>query len=144
MGRALQQVDMPRVLIVEDEFLIALQLEAILTGFGCSIVGIMADFKGLAGVADAPDVALVDINLRDGPTGGDIARELSLRFGTTIIYVTANPGQITQPAPTAIGIVNKPFSPDALEQAISRASSFAATGAFHAPDSELLPVFAGS
>jgi CheY-like chemotaxis protein len=144
MGRALQPIDMPRVLIVEDEFLIALQLEANLIDFGCRVVGIMSDFKGLAGVAEAPDIALVDINLRDGPTGGDIACELSHRFGTTIIYVTANPAQITRPAPTAIGIVNKPFCPNALQQAISRAASLPESGALLGPDAALLPVFVGT
>lgn len=112
----------PRVLIVEDEFLIALQLETILLAAGFHVVGIMSDRGGLAQVAEQPEVALVDINLRDGPTGCEIARELSQRFGTVIVYVTANPGQIGDPAPTAVGVVHKPFSQDAIEAAVAQAA----------------------
>lgn len=122
MSAVLSSSPRPRVLIVEDEFLIALQLEAILTGAGFQVVGIMSDRDGLAQVAEQPEVALVDINLRDGPTGCEIARELSDRFGTTIVYVTANPGQISEPAPTAIGVVHKPFSQMAIEAAVTRAA----------------------
>ena len=110
-----------KVLIVEDEFLIALQLEAMLTSAGCRVVGILSDRQGLEDVADPPEVALVDLNLRDGATGCEIAQHLSHRFGTTIVYVTANPGQIAEAAPTAIGIVPKPFSQVAIETAVALA-----------------------
>lgn len=99
-----------KVLIVEDEFLVALQLEDILTGAGHSVLGIVCDRASVGTVCEAPQVALVDVNLRDGPSGPEIARQLSRLYGTAIIYVTANPDQIDQPAPTAIGVVQKPFS----------------------------------
>ncbi|MBU6267710.1 MAG: response regulator [Sphingomonadales bacterium] len=121
--------DSANVLIVEDEFLIALQLETILIAAGYRVVGIMSDRDGLAEVSEQPEVALVDINLRDGPTGCDIARELSRRFGTVIVYVTANPGQISEPAPTAVGVVHKPFSHVAIEAAVTRAVNTRLSGA---------------
>ena len=71
-------------------------------------------------------VALVDLNLRDGPSGSTIAHQLAERFGTAIVYVTANPAQIGRPAPTAIGVVQKPFSPHAILAAVSMATRGAA------------------
>lgn len=108
-----------KVLIVEDEFLVALQLEDILTDAGYAVVGIVPDRASVNELPDSPHVALVDLNLRDGPSGPAIAEELARSHGTTIIYVTANPGQINQPAPTAIGVVQKPFSPQAILGAVA-------------------------
>jgi len=112
-----------KVLIVEDEFLVALQLEDIVVGAGHSVLGIVADRASAGTVREAPQVALVDVNLRDGPSGPEIARQLSRLYGTAIIYVTANPDQIDQPAPTAIGVVQKPFSHTGILAALNYAAN---------------------
>jgi DNA-binding response OmpR family regulator len=109
------------VLIVEDEFLVALQLEDILSDAGYMVVGIVPDQASRHAVGERPEVAFVDLNLRDGPSGQRIARQLAERFGTAIVYVTANPAQIGQPVSTAIGVVEKPFSDHAILAAISLA-----------------------
>ncbi len=118
MGRA------AKILIVEDEFLLALQLEDILMEAGHGVIGTLSERAGL-GTLDAtrvrPDLALVDLNLRDGLTGPEVAREVSERFGAQVIYVTANPGQIGVPASRAIGVVQKPFTPEAILAAIDYA-----------------------
>ncbi len=124
MGTALTGVapEVAKVLIVEDEFLVALQLEDILADGGYAVIGTVPDRDSLGRlVGEGPDVALVDLNLRDGLTGPAIARELAGRFGARVIYVTANPGQIDSPAPTAIGVVQKPFTREAILAAISYA-----------------------
>lgn len=108
-----------KVLIVEDEFLVALQIEDILTEAGHSVVGIAPDEAAVRELPETPEVALVDLNLRDGPSGLAIASHLADRYGTTIIYVTANPSQIAAPAPTAIGVLQKPFSPQAILGAVA-------------------------
>ncbi|WP_311202087.1 response regulator [Novosphingobium mangrovi (ex Huang et al. 2023)] len=113
-----------KVLIVEDEFLVALQLEDILEGGGHAVVGTVPDQASLGTLSEAPDVALVDLNLRDGLTGPAIARQLAGTFGALVIYVTANPAQIGTPAPTTVGVVQKPFT----RQSILRAISFALAG----------------
>jgi len=110
------------VLIVEDEILVALQLEDMLSDAGHRVVGIIPDHASLRNIPDPPQVALVDLNLRDGPTGPEIARNLSEIFGTKIVYVTANPGQIGEPAPTAIGVIQKPFSQTGILAAIACAT----------------------
>ncbi len=110
-----------KVLIVEDEFLLALQLEDIVMDGGHTVIATAADRASLERVGIAPDVALVDLNLRDGLTGPAIAHDLAARYGSRVIYVTANPGQIDTPAETAVGIVTKPFSQATILAAIAYA-----------------------
>jgi DNA-binding NarL/FixJ family response regulator len=110
-----------KVLIVEDEFLVSMQIEDILIDNGYEVVGTVADMASLSQITVPPDVALVDLNLRDGPTGPQIAEMLSAKFGTRVVYVTANPCQIETPAPTAIGILPKPFSRDSITAALTYA-----------------------
>ncbi|MGE0725779.1 MAG: response regulator, partial [Alphaproteobacteria bacterium] len=59
-----------RILIVEDEILVAMELEYILREAGHDVAGIAADTSSVGRLA-APDIdlALVDLNLRDGVTG---------------------------------------------------------------------------
>lgn len=110
-----------KILIVEDEFLVALQLEDILSDGGHDVVGTVPDMASLATLGEAPDIALVDLNLRDGLTGPAIARQVAVKFGARVIYVTANPGQIDAPPATAVGVVQKPFTPQSILAAIAYA-----------------------
>lgn len=112
---------MRNILIVEDELLVALDLEDILTSGGFDVVGIVADRKGAEQIQQPPLVALVDLNLRDGPTGNEVARALAQQYGTRIIFVTANPAQISNPPETAIGYVQKPFRPEVVVSAVEAA-----------------------
>lgn len=125
-----------KILIVEDEFLVALQLEDILADGGHAVLGTVPDMASLCMLGEAPDVALVDLNLRDGLTGPAIARDLAGKFGSHVIYVTANPGQIDLPASTALGIVQKPFT----RQAILGAIAFALGGGGGNRPAELEPL----
>ena len=107
-------------LIVEDEIFVALDLERILTDAGYKVCAIAADRESALKVADQVQFAFVDINLRDGASGPDIARAMARDYGVKVVFVTANPAQIDG-AP-AVGFVRKPFS----EQAIRAAASLAA------------------
>ena len=109
------------VAIIEDEFLVALQIEDILLDSGYSVVATVSDFAGASAIAVPTDVALVDLNLRDGLSGPKIACMLSERFGTRIIYVTASSAQIGEPAATAVGVVHKPFTRAGIEAVVAYA-----------------------
>ncbi len=109
----------PGILIVEDEFLVALDLEEIVAQAGFRVVGIVSDAKGAEAIIDPPAAAFVDLNLRDGPTGGTIAKYLAERFGTRIIFVTANPAKIGELPNTVVGLLPKPFSPRAIESSLN-------------------------
>ena len=125
-----------KVLIVEDEIFVASDIERILEESGYAVTAIAADrAEALAAAADA-EIALVDINLRDGLTGPAIAIDLA-RYGIKVVYVTANPGQINPRAETAIGYIKKPFS----DEAILAAVDFAA-GATRHVDSDDVTLYA--
>ncbi|RYX80010.1 response regulator [bacterium] len=105
---------MKSVLIVEDEMFIALEIESILQEAGFQVIAIASDQMEALSAGEQAELAFVDLNLRDGATGPDIARELATRYGVRVVYVTANPAQIGEPAPKAIGCIRKPFTPDAI------------------------------
>lgn len=109
-------------LIVEDEIFVALDLERILTEAGYRVKAIAADRMTALREADECSFALVDINLRDGPTGPDLARTLIDDHGLKVVFVTANPGQIGKSC-NALGYVRKPFSADAILAAAALASA---------------------
>lgn len=105
----------PTVLIVEDEMLVAIDLEASLEEHGYRPVGIAADMsKAMELAATRPDVALVDCNLRDGPTGPTIGRMLGRNYGTTVIFLTANPNLLDEGIEGALGVVSKPCGYDSV------------------------------
>ncbi|MCJ2008723.1 response regulator [Methylobacterium sp. E-041] len=101
-----------RILVVEDEALIALELEFLLDDLGYVTVGIAASStEAIAlGQSTAPDIALVDIHLVDGPTGVDVARALSADPRTTVVFMTANAKRIPDDFAGAFGVISKPYS----------------------------------
>lgn len=106
-------MSVPTALIVEDEIFVALDLERILIDAGYAVKAIAADKLGALDAAQDCSFALVDINLRDGATGPELARRLTEDFGLKVVFVTANPGQIAHPS-GAVGYVRKPFSESAI------------------------------
>ncbi|MGB3026562.1 response regulator [Paradevosia shaoguanensis] len=111
-----------RVLIVEDEILVAIDIESVLGEMGLAPVGIAADKTSALRLAERADVALVDINLRDGPTGPQIGRDLAER-GITVLFMTANPEQLGNGVPGTLGVLTKPVADAELRQAIRFAVS---------------------
>lgn len=108
-----------RILIVEDEIIVAMDLEATLEDFGFESVGIAADTPSALQLgAASPDVALVDVNLRDGPTGPEIGARLVREFGVNVVFITANPRMLGDGVPGAIGVLHKPTDPQILRQTV--------------------------
>lgn len=111
-----------RVLIVEDEILVAMELEETLEELGHEVVGIAPDRESALALASAADidVALVDINLRDGETGVDIGRRL-VANDAAVVFVTANAALVADGVPGAIGVMPKPATRAALAGAVDYA-----------------------
>jgi CheY-like chemotaxis protein len=110
-------------LIVEDEIFVALDLERILIDAGYTVAAIAADRDGAMAAAPQCSFAFVDINLRDGPTGPEIAERIAREHNVKVVFVTANPSQIGENSP-ALGYIRKPFS----ESAILAAAALACEG----------------
>ena len=107
-----------RALIVEDEILTALHLETELAELDIETVGIAVDTgQAMALVAMGPDVAFVDVNLRDGPTGPAIAQALA-QSNVLIFFITANPAQLPEADAARFRVIPKPFCLDDLRDAL--------------------------
>ncbi|OWK30916.1 response regulator [Sphingomonas mucosissima] len=108
-------------LIIEDEIFVALDLERILVDAGYQVAAIAADSDQALAAAPGCSFAFVDINLRDGPTGPQIAEQIARDHGVKVVFVTANPSQIGIPS-EALGYVRKPFSDRAILAAAALAT----------------------
>lgn len=106
-----------RILVVEDEFLVALEIRNILEDLGHDVIGTAPDSKHARRLAEkGVDIALVDLNLRDGPTGIEVGAELA-RSGVTVLFMTANPAQLGRGVPGAVGVIAKPVENREMMQA---------------------------
>jgi len=108
-----------KILIVEDEMLVAGHLEMLLEDMGHQPVGVAASFDEARQLAaTGPDIALVDCNLRDGLTGPQIGAWLSER-GVNVVFMTANPSAVKPDLHPAIGVVSKPCGEECLSAVMS-------------------------
>jgi DNA-binding response OmpR family regulator len=109
---------MTSILIVEDEVLVAMEMAAILEDLGHQVAGIAPDLPSAREYYDQPlDLALVDLNLRDGLTGPQIAGQLSAS-GVPVIFITANPRQLGGGVAGTIGVITKPTDMDTVRAAV--------------------------
>lgn len=112
-----------RVAIVEDEGVVALYLESLLTGWGYEVVATMASGEDAVGFAAAspPDLVLMDIKLRGEMDGVAAAREISATHDLPIVFLTAFSDDITVQqvgSAGAYGFVRKPFDDRDLRIAV--------------------------
>ncbi len=120
---------LPRVLIVEDEALVAMDIENSLGEAGFVIVGTVdTEFDAIdAAVRLRADVVLMDIALREG-SGIFAARALAGRSKTKIIFISANSDPSTLEAAMALrpaGFIRKPFVTHELPRLVRDALSTA-------------------
>ena len=111
------------VLVVEDEALIAMDLQSLLEEAGYRVLGpansTAAAMALLAG--HDPDVALLDVNLGRSDVFG-VANELATRK-TKLIFLTGHTAQKLPPAHRHRPLVAKPYLPHVLLQAVQLALS---------------------
>lgn len=115
-----------RILVVEDEALVALSIAAVLKASGHSVVGTAASMADAIAAAEThrPDVALMDIRLNGPGDGIEAARVLQERLGVRVVYLTAqtDPGTRARAEATGPrGYLSKPFTPGDLLKAIDGA-----------------------
>jgi CheY-like chemotaxis protein len=111
-----------RVLVVEDELLVAMGLEMVLTDAGCHVVGPIGrlDEAMAAAATEEVDVALLDVNLRGHPVF-PVADALAAR-GIPFVFLTGY-GRETLPASHAHGrMLSKPFEATELVAVVADAA----------------------
>lgn len=110
-----------RILVVEDEIFVAAEIESVVAELGYRPAGIAGDSVTAMALAPNADVALIDLNLLDGPTGSSLGRTLAEKFGVTVVFMTANPSQLGDGVPGTLGVIGKPLTDRELKQAVDYA-----------------------
>jgi response regulator of citrate/malate metabolism len=124
----------PRALIVEDEVLIALGLQAEIEDLGFDVCGLAANTTQAKSLAmnDRPDLVLMDIYLHGAREGIEAARWLREMYGVPIVFITAyndDDGlleRIQQQVPDAL-VLSKPLYGDRLAVALGQLSAAASS-----------------
>ncbi len=116
-----------RVMIIEDEAIIALDLQSIVADMGHAITGVARTRDAavaLAGI-ERPDLILADIQLADGSSGLDAVNDLLKSFEVPVIFITAYPERfLTGERPEPAFLIAKPFQPANVSAVISQALFF--------------------
>lgn len=109
-----------RVLLVEDEVLLLMQLEALLEGQGHVVAGTaLSSREALALAAEVEaDLALVDVRLADGASGVDVGRLIAERTGMAVAFMTATPKRIPGDFSGALGVISKPYTREGIRSAL--------------------------
>jgi two-component system, response regulator PdtaR len=117
-----------RILVVEDEFLIALQTEAALEDAGFEVIGVATTAEEAVGLARThrPSLAVMDVRLASARDGIDAARELFAELNIRCIFATAHddPATRRRAEPYApLGWLAKPYTTTSLVVLVMEAAS---------------------
>jgi CheY-like chemotaxis protein len=126
-GREIAEQVATSVLIIEDEPIIALDIEAMVQELGHDVVGIARTHKeALQKVRSRrPGLVLADIQLADGSSGLEAVNEILMEIDVPVIFITAYPERLlTGEKPEPAFLITKPFQAEAVKAAISQALFF--------------------
>ena len=115
------------VLIIEDEPIIALDLEALLGNLGHRVTGIARTEHDALRMAleKKPGLILADIQLADGSSGIDAVKKLLVNLEVPVIFITAFPERLlTGQKPEPAFLITKPFMPEMVKAVVSQALFF--------------------
>lgn len=126
-----------RVLVIEDEPIIAMDLEALVESLGHTVVGNARTRAEAVAMArsgtERPGLVLADIHLADGSSGLDAVDDILSAFDVPVIFITAYPESLltgTRPEPTFL--ITKPYREETVKAIVSQALFFD-TAAARAP-----------
>jgi CheY-like chemotaxis protein len=116
-----------KVLIIEDEPIIAMDLENLVTELGHKVVAIAATKADAVAKAksERPGLVLADINLGEGGSGIDAVSEILASFDIPVIFITAYPEKLlTGERPEPTYLIAKPFLPETVQATVGQALFF--------------------
>jgi len=126
-GRELAAEIATDVLIIEDDTLIAMELETLVESLGHRVLGVArthAEARSLT-TKKQPGLILADIQLADGSSGLDAVNELLTAFEVPVIFITAYPERfLTGERPEPAFLIAKPFQPATVSAIASQALFF--------------------
>ena len=129
-----QPVTRARILIVEDDYLVASDVEAALLDAGLDVVGVAETADGALALAMAqkPALVLMDIRLAGARDGIDAAIDIHRMLGTRCLFTSAHsdgPAQSRAEPAQPLGWLQKPYSMDRLVDAVRQALADMASNA---------------
>lgn len=115
------------IMIIEDEPLIAMDIEQMVLDLGHKVTGIARTHKEAVELFERtnPKMVLADIQLADGSSGIDAVNDILKTDSVPVIFITAFPERLlTGKRPEPTFLVTKPFNPDMVKALISQALFF--------------------
>ncbi len=115
------------VLIIEDEPIIAMDLETIVRDLGHEVTGVAVTRDEAVALARArrPGLVLADIQLADDSSGIDAVKDILSEFSVPVIFITAFPERLlTGERPEPTFLITKPFQRSTVKAAIAQALFF--------------------
>jgi CheY-like chemotaxis protein len=115
------------VLIIEDEPIIAMDIETIVRDLGHDVTGVAVtrDEAVALAMARRPGLVLADIQLADDSSGIDAVKDILAEFEVPVIFITAFPERLlTGERPEPTFLITKPFQPSTVKAAIAQALFF--------------------
>ena len=115
------------IMIIEDEPLIAMDIEQMVESLGHRVTGIARTHAEAVKLYDStqPRMVLADIQLADGSSGIDAVNDILKNSSIPVIFITAFPERLlTGERPEPTFLVTKPFNPDMVKALISQALFF--------------------
>ncbi|WP_019831637.1 response regulator [Sphingomonas sp. PR090111-T3T-6A] len=115
------------VLIIEDEPIIAMDLETIVRDLGHGVTGVAVtrDEAVTQAMARRPGLVLADIQLADDSSGIDAVKDILAQFEVPVIFITAFPERLlTGERPEPTFLITKPFQRSTVKAAIAQALFF--------------------
>jgi CheY-like chemotaxis protein len=115
------------VLIIEDEPMIAMDLESIVQGLGHRVTSVARTHSEALKAVNQhkPGLVLADIQLADGSSGLDAVNEMLGSLAAPVIFITAYPDRLlTGERPEPAFLITKPYQPDTVKAIVSQALFF--------------------
>jgi DNA-directed RNA polymerase specialized sigma24 family protein len=126
-GREIAQQITTDVLIIEDEPIIAMDLEALVTSLGHNVLGVARTRREAVDAIqkNTPGLVLADIQLADGSSGVDAENDILSAFEVPVIFITAYPERfLTGERPEPAFLITQPFRAETIKAVISQAMFF--------------------
>ena len=126
-GRTIAEQVSSSVLIIEDEPMIAMDLEGLVEDLGHTVAGVARTHAEAVEAFDArqPGLVLADIQLADGSSGLEAVNEILAAANVPVIFITAYPERLlTGERPEPAFLITKPFDTDTVKAIISQALFF--------------------
>lgn len=125
--QSISEILQAKVMIIEDESIIALHIQSIVEDLGHIVTGIARTHNEAVRLASQtkPELVLADISLADGSSGIDAVKEILAVMNVPVIFITAFPERLlTGERPEPTYLITKPFEPETVMATIGQALLF--------------------